>query len=193
MAQGAKQNPHSWAGRLQIAVNVVVLLGAVITAIGLFSKEIPNWFDKKIDVRVKKALDDSLESKIEQQLRGMSSDIIEGISISQLREDVDNLKNNVRPLAPQNLEVTKNSKGHLVLRWKKPNDNSITGYQILRRRPEKGEKKLSVYMAHTGTTDTTYTDKDAHSETAYAYRVKAHNAAGLLSPSSNFGRYPPLK
>ena len=181
MEQGTKQNGNIWARWLQIAVNVVVLLGAVITTAGWFSEAIPSWFDNKIEV------------KIDQQLRNMSSDIIDSISISQLRKDVDNLKNNVQPLAPQNLEVTKNSDGYLVLRWKKPNDTSIINYQILRRRPERGEMELSVYVENTGKVDTTYIDYYSKSETAYAYRVKARNAAGLLSPSSNFGRYPPLK
>ena len=187
MAQGAKQNRDIRTRWLQIIVNVVVLLSAVITAVGWFSDKIPSWFDDKIDVRVKKAIDDSLEAKIEQQLQDMSSDKIKDISISQLIEDVDNLKNKVRPLAPQNLEIT-NSNGYLLLRWNKPNDTSIIGYQILRRRPLMEEDKLSVYVANTAKTDTTYTDRHVESGTVYVYRVKALNAVGLLSPESNFRR-----
>ena len=193
MAQGVKQNWDIWAKRLQIVVNVVVLLGAVITAVGGFSKYIPSWFKRKIDAGVQKALSDSLEIKIKQQLQAMSPDTIKNISISQLKDDVDNLKNNTRPLAPQNLSVTQNSNGYLVLRWNKPHDTSIIGYQILRRRPLMEGDKLSVYVANTATTDTTYTDRNVESGTIYVYRVKARNAAGLLSPQSNFGRYPSLE
>ena len=67
MEQGVKQNWDIWTKRLQIVVNVVVLLGVVITAVGGFSEKIPSWFNDKIDVRVKKALDDSLEAKIEKK------------------------------------------------------------------------------------------------------------------------------
>ena len=49
---------------------------------------------------------------------------------------------------------------------------SVTGYQILRRRPEEGERVLEVLVNATGTTETVYLDATTP-DTVYAYRVKA--------------------
>ena len=50
------------------------------------------------------------------------------------------------PPAPQNLTAVVNGDGHIVLSWEAPDDDSITGYQILRRRPTEGENTLLVYV-----------------------------------------------
>ena len=42
------------------------------------------------------------------------------------------------PPAPTSLTATVNADGHIVLSWTAPDDDSITGYQILRRRPGEG-------------------------------------------------------
>ena len=65
------------------------------------------------------------------------------------------------------------------------NDDSVTGYQILRRRPREGEKTLLVHVNDTGSTATEYTDNDVTPDMGHAYRVKAINAEGL-SRRSNF-------
>ena len=62
------------------------------------------------------------------------------------------------PPAPINLTATVNADGHIVLSWTAPDDDSITGYQILRRRPSEGEGALLVYVANTQGTATTFTD-----------------------------------
>ncbi len=89
------------------------------------------------------------------------------------------------PPAPQNLTAVVNGDGHIVLSWEAPNDDSITGYQILRRRPTEGEDTLLVYVADTQSTATTYTDTNITPGVQHAYRVKAINAAGA-GPISNF-------
>ncbi len=94
------------------------------------------------------------------------------------------------PPAPTNLVVSDNGNGTLTLTWDAPDDDSVTGYQILRRRPNEGEKTLLVYVADTGSTDTTWTDEDVTIGTRHVYRVKAINAAGL-SGASNFDRVTP--
>ena len=94
------------------------------------------------------------------------------------------------PPAPTNLAVSDNGNGTLTLTWDAPDDDSVTGYQILRRRPNEGERTLLVYVADTGSTDTTWTDRDVTIGTQHVYRVKAINAAGL-SPVSFYARATP--
>ena len=83
------------------------------------------------------------------------------------------------PVQPTNLTATVNADGHIVLNWTAPNDDSITGYQVLRRRPGEGEDALLVYVADTESTATTFTDTGVTAGVKHVYRVKAINAAGL--------------
>ena len=83
------------------------------------------------------------------------------------------------PPAPTNLTATVNADGHIVLSWTAPGDDSITGYQVLRRRPGEGEATLLVYVADTRSTATTFTDTGVAAGVKHVYRVKAINAAGL--------------
>ena len=94
------------------------------------------------------------------------------------------------PPAPQNLTAVVNGDGQIVLSWEAPGDDSITGYQILRRRPTEGEDTLLVYVADTESTATTYTDTNVTQGVQHAYRVKAINAVGL-SRQSNFVNVTP--
>ena len=89
------------------------------------------------------------------------------------------------PAAPSNLRGVANADGTVTLSWDAPNDDTVTGYQILRRRPREGENTLLVYVNDTGSTATEYTDRDVTSDVRHAYRVKAINAAGI-SRWSNF-------
>ena len=88
------------------------------------------------------------------------------------------------PGAPRNLRAT--MEGPWVrLDWDAPSDPTVTGYQVLRRRPQEGEPSLLVHEEDTGSTDTFYIDTRVAPETMYAYRVKAINADGV-GPRSNF-------
>ena len=80
----------------------------------------------------------------------------------------------------------------MTLSWDAPNDDSVTGYQILRRRPREGEKILLVYVNNTGSTATEYTDNDVTPDVLHAYRVKAVNAVGL-SRQSKFVNVTPTQ
>ncbi len=78
-------------------------------------------------------------------------------------------------LAPSNLtfEIRMDM---VVLTWDAPatDADSVTGYKVLRRRPNQGENKLLFLKWDTGTTETTY--KDGHARTHgeyYVYRVRA--------------------
>ena len=94
------------------------------------------------------------------------------------------------PPASRNLTATVNSDGSVTLTWEAPDDDSITGYQILRRRPTEGEDTLLVYVEDTQSTATTYTDTNVAAGAQHAYRVKAINAAGT-GPVSNFVNVTP--
>ena len=96
------------------------------------------------------------------------------------------------PGRPRNLTGTANSDGTVTLRWDAPNDDSVTGYQVLRRRPRAGEPTLLVHVNDTGSTATEYTDNDVTPDVGHAYRVKAINAVGL-SRQSNFVSITPTQ
>ena len=83
------------------------------------------------------------------------------------------------PKIPRNLRGTANADGTVTLSWDVPNDDSVTGYQILRRSPTQGEKNLMVYVDDTGSAATEYTDNNVVPNERYAYRVKAINAVGF--------------
>ena len=88
------------------------------------------------------------------------------------------------PGRPENLTGTANSNGSVTLSWESPDDDSVTGYQILRRRPTQGED--------TGSTATTYTDANVSAGIRHVYRVKAISTAGL-SQRSNYVNVTPLE
>ena len=88
------------------------------------------------------------------------------------------------PAAPRNLRGAANADGTVTLSWDAPNDDTVTGYQILRRRPTEGENTLLVHVNDTGSTATEYTDRDVTPDVRHAYRVKAINAVGLGKQSN---------
>ena len=89
------------------------------------------------------------------------------------------------PSKPTNLTGVVNGDGSITLSWEAPGDDSVTGYQILRRRPTMNEGTLLVYVEDTGTDATTYTDTAVTSGVRHTYRVKAINSGGA-GPRSNF-------
>ena len=94
------------------------------------------------------------------------------------------------PSAPTGLTATVNGNGSITLTWTDPGDDTITGYQILRRRPAEGEGTLAVYVANTGSDDTTYTDTGVTAGTKHVYRIKAINSAGT-GPRSSYVNVDP--
>ena len=87
------------------------------------------------------------------------------------------------PDKPTGLEATV-SHGQVVLAWNDPDDESITGYVILRRvRVNDQGGDFSVLVANTGNAATTYTDTEVAAETRYTYRIKAINEHGVSERS----------
>ena len=83
------------------------------------------------------------------------------------------------PAPPTGLTATA-SHDQVVLSWDDPQDDSITGYVILRRnRATTVPGEFTELVADTGSAATTYTDHSVAAETLYTYRIKAINDHGL--------------
>ena len=89
------------------------------------------------------------------------------------------------PPHPNNLTAHVDENRGVVLSWQAPDDDSVTGYRILRRRPSMGEQTLEILVADTGSIATTHTDQSATHGVKHAYRVRAINDAGV-GPRSNY-------
>ena len=87
------------------------------------------------------------------------------------------------PDKPRGLEATA-THGQVLLSWDDPEDDSITGYVILRRnRDTDAEGHFDELAADTGTAAATYTDATVAAETRYTYRIKAINQYGVSERS----------
>ena len=87
------------------------------------------------------------------------------------------------PARPRGLSAT-SSHDSVTLTWDDPDDDSITGYVILRRIPGVDPQgHFDELVANTGTAATTYTDDTVSAETRYTYRIKAINGVGTSERS----------
>jgi chitodextrinase len=89
------------------------------------------------------------------------------------------------PSAPANLAATASSSSQIALAWTASTDNvGVTGYRV-----ERCAGSTCTSFAQVGTTSgpnaTTFTSSGLTASTAYRYRVRATDAAGLLSGYSN--------
>ena len=77
----------------------------------------------------------------------------------------------------------------VTLTWDNPQDDSITGYVILRRDREIHPVGTFITITgDTGSADTTYTDDTVEPDKQYVYRIKAINEHGEVSEISNWVR-----
>ncbi len=91
-----------------------------------------------------------------------------------------------RPDKPRGLDATA-THDQVVLTWDDPNDDSITGYVILRRNRQTDRKgEFRELVPDTGTAATTYTDDRVAAGTPYTYRIKAINEHGVSERSRWF-------
>ena len=87
------------------------------------------------------------------------------------------------PDKPTGLEATA-THDSVTLTWDDPQDDSITGYVILRRIPGVDPQgHFNELVSNTGTDATTYTDDTVSAETRYTYRIKAINEHGVSERS----------
>ena len=98
------------------------------------------------------------------------------------------------PAQPTGLTVSVEEFHSITVAWDDPQDDSITGYQVLRRFRDgdtygdgQGAREFVAVEDNTGAADTEYTDNSVAPGTRYVYRVKARNTAGL-SDVSNYAR-----
>ena len=90
------------------------------------------------------------------------------------------------PAEPTGLTVTV-LHDSVSLGWDDPDDDSITGYRILRRnRATDDPGVFPIHVQDTGNPGTSYTDTNVEAETRYVYRIKAINDRGLGERSSWF-------
>ena len=94
------------------------------------------------------------------------------------------------PAKPTGLTASSVSHDSVTLSWDDPDDDSITGYRVLRRSRDgdahgdgEGSAQFVVIMDDTGTSDASYTDTSVTARTRYVYRVKAINSVGLSERS----------
>ncbi len=87
------------------------------------------------------------------------------------------------PAKPRGLEATA-THGQVILTWDDPQDDSITGYVILRRvRVNDTGGDFDVLVSDTGSAAATYTDDMVAAGITYTYRIKAINGAGTSDRS----------
>ena len=83
------------------------------------------------------------------------------------------------PATPTGLTAAA-SHDRVVLRWDDPQDDSITGYVILRRnRATTDPGEFTELVSDTGSAATTYTDDSVAADTSYTYKIRAINEHGV--------------
>ncbi len=95
------------------------------------------------------------------------------------------------PAQPGNLTASVNADGTVSLSWDAPSDDTVSGYRILRRRPDQGDTEFLVLVGDTGSTATEFTDRMVEPGVRYVYVVAALNPAGAGAPSGAVEATPP--
>ena len=90
-------------------------------------------------------------------------------------QDGEGDSNEGPPAKPTGL-ITAASHDNILLTWDNPDDDTITGYQVLHG-PD--ADNLAVLADDTGDANTSYTDSTVEAETTYVYAVRGRNAEGL--------------
>ena len=98
------------------------------------------------------------------------------------------------PPPPNNVRAVTQESGAVELTWDAPDDATVTGYRIERRRPgaDSSDQQRSdgrprdnhTLVEDTGSADTGYTDESAEKGVEYEYRVSARNESGPGEASS---------
>ncbi|WP_428115598.1 fibronectin type III domain-containing protein [Candidatus Poriferisodalis sp.] len=90
------------------------------------------------------------------------------------------------PAKPTGLEATEVAHDSVTLGWDDPEDDSISGYRILRRDiANQAAGTFTTLAQDTAAADTSYTDTTVEPEIHYGYRVIAINETGSSPRSLN--------
>ena len=113
---------------------------------------------------------------------------VDGVSAVRHGSSVDTtpIDTGLSTRAPRNL-VAQVGDGGVELKWSAPTEDaaSVEGYEVLRRRPNRGEQTSTTLVSDTGDTDTTYIDATAiEAGVRYTYRVKAIRTGEGSGPSN---------
>ena len=81
------------------------------------------------------------------------------------------------PPPPKNLRAVE-EQGGVRLTWQPPDEATVTGYRIERRRAGEGLRDNHTLVEDTGSPDTSYTDESAEEGVEYEYRISARNESG---------------
>ena len=97
--------------------------------------------------------------------------------------------------SPRNLTYTATYTA-VTLSWDDPADDSITGYQILRRNRQDAGDHLGVLVDDTGRARQTYTDKDLEPRAEHEYQVntptRTWNPGQSTKPGTSTGSVSPV-
>ena len=95
------------------------------------------------------------------------------------------------PAQPTGLSASSEDFHSITIAWDDPQDDTITGYQILRRSRDgdtygdgQGAAEFVAIEDDTSSSETEYSDNSVTPHTRYVYRVKARNSAGLSERSA---------
>ena len=82
------------------------------------------------------------------------------------------------PPPPDNVRAVTQKSGAVKLNWEAPDDATVTGYRIERRRADEDRRDNHTLVEDTGSSETGYTDQSAEKGVEYEYRVSARNEDG---------------
>ena len=82
------------------------------------------------------------------------------------------------PPPPDNVRAVTQKSGAVELTWEAPDDATVTGYRIERRRADEDRRDNHTLVEDTGSSETGYTDESAEKGMEYEYRVSARNEDG---------------
>ncbi len=137
-------------------------------------------------------LTDSDESKVITVQVSFTDDADNEETLTSAATDAVVVAEPEEPLAKPTGLSSEVSHNMVVLTWNDPNDDSITGYLILRRDKDIHEEGMFLTVApDTGSSETTYVDASVESERRYVYRIKAIYASGVSETSSWVRAYTP--
>ena len=119
-------------------------------------------------------LNRSYSYKVEATDASGSSDASEPVSVTVMPPP---------PLAPTGLTATASGTS-VTVTWQAPDDDSITGYMVLRLARDADPPEDPQLIAQIGPETTEITDTDVEADTAYEYRVVSFNLTALSEPAT---------